>query len=51
MLVKHLTFNQKTMGSIPIGVTKLPPWRNGSVFVLHAKGDSSILSGGTNSYF
>jgi hypothetical protein len=26
---------------------KLPRWRNGSVFVLHAKGDSSILSRGT----
>jgi hypothetical protein len=25
----------------------LPRWRNGSVFVLHAKGDSSILSQGT----
>ena len=29
------------------GVQKLPPWRNGSVFVLHAKGASSILAGGT----
>ena len=35
------------MGSNPILVTKIAPWCNGSVLVLHARGDSSILSGAT----
>ena len=29
----------------------MPRWRNGSVFVLHANGDSSILSRGTKGPF
>jgi hypothetical protein len=54
----HRAFNSGVAGSRPAGGTKglaldtgmevhLPRWRNGSVFVLHAKGDSSILSRGT----
>ena len=30
-----------------MGVQKLPRWRNGSVFVLHAKGSGSIPLRGT----
>lgn len=46
----HSAFNGGVDGSRPSGgtLTFLPCWRNGSVFVLHAKGSGSIPLRGTH---
>ena len=45
--MKHDTFNIGKKEHYLQGVQKLPRWRNGSVFVLHANGSGSIPLRGT----